>query len=359
MRIGLFAHELDPARATGIARYARGLASGLEPLISAGENELVVVTARDCGSVPQPQNVLNVRRRWLYLGWLVLSAPRLEWLVQGLDLVHVTSPTIPVATRLPLIVTVHDLMPLTHPQWYPAREVAMFKRCVRWLENNVDVVIVPTETVRRDVLGLTEISDDRIVVTGEGVDLDHFAEDTPSNVLERAGVAEGEYLLYLGQVSERKNLVPLVEAISESRWPLLVAGPEGHGAERVRNAAAEGAGDVRFLGRVSDADVGALVRGARALLHPSLYEGFGLTVVEAMAIGTPVVVSSFGALPEVTGDAGHVVTANDAEGWRSALVDLQDESLLDRLRTAGRVRAQEWNWPDAAAKTLEAYARLV
>lgn len=359
MRVGLFAHELDPGRATGIARYTRGLAHGLEGVLPETGDSLVVVTAKGCGAVPQPHREIGIRRRHLYGGWLFLSTPRAEWLVPGLDLVHVTAPVIPVPTRRPLVVTLHDLMPITHPHWYPPREVSIFKRCVSWMEDDVAVVIVPTETVRRDALEHTRIDDDRIVVTGEGVELDHFAGTDSSTVLDAVGISAGDYLLYLGQVSERKNLLTLLEALPGSPWPLVVVGPDGFGAERVRTSATASGVDVRFLGRLPDADVGTLMRSARALVHPSLYEGFGLTVVEAMAMGTPVLVSSGGALGEVVGEGGLVVAANDAQGWRAALARLSHEDDRITLAEAGRVRALAWNWTDAAYKTRAAYLKAL
>jgi glycosyltransferase involved in cell wall biosynthesis len=358
-RIALVAHQLDPAMATGIARYTRGLAHGLEPLMSVSGDDLVVVTARGCGTVPQRHREIAVKRRHLYAGWHFLGLPLVEWLVRDLDLVHVSAPVVRVPTRLPLVVTIHDVLPLTHPQWYSPREIKLFSQCMEWIDRKAAAVVLPTQTIADDVVRTTSIGAGRLCVTGEGVELDHFRSVAKSSVVADCRLVEGDYLLYLGQVSTRKNVARLVEAAEGCPWPLVIVGPDGFGAEQVHDAIAASPHDIRLLGRLSDAEVGALVRGARALVHPSLYEGFGLTVVEAMAVGTPVVVSGAGSLPEVVGSGGLVVTEDSSDAWKSALSQLSKPETLESLRRAGLERARRWTWEEAASRTLALYREVL
>ncbi len=355
---GLHAHDLDPSRATGIARYARGLASGLEGCL--GEDEsFTLISAQDDGSVEGPHHVLERSRRSLYARWLLRRGPRMEDLVPGLDLLHCTAPIVPVSTRLPLVVTVHDLMGITHPQWYTRKAVLLFRAAISWTCRAADVIVVPTRTIGDQVVSVLGVDPDRVIQTGEGFDVRHFAGGDLEEVLPRFGVTRGDYLVHVGMLSSRKGLTTLIEALPADGPVLVLIGPDGVGAEDVHRAAARKGAQVRLVGRLPDTDVGALVRGARALVHPSQFEGFGLTVLEAMGVGTPVLASSAGALPEVVGDGGLLVEPNDVAGWREALERSADDALLALLRERGHVRVGAWTWDDAARRTLDVYRRVL
>ena len=355
---GLLAHELDATKASGIARYATGLAEALVDATPPGDR-VVVLTAPDCGQTTAPLQVLPVRRRYVYGAWRYLHAPPLEALVRGLDLVHVTAPIVPVPTRKPLVITIHDLMPVTNPEFYPASEVANYLRCLRWAERKAAVVLVPTETIAADLRRLTGLRDDRLLVTGEGVDLQHFSGSGGEQVLARHHLEPRGYSLHVGQLVKRKNLVTLIDALRPHDPPLVLVGADGLGAADIHRAAAAKPGQVRLLGRLPDEEVGVLVREARALVHPSYYEGFGLTVLEAMAAGTPVVVSPGGALPEVVGNGGFIADGFEVADWSAAFDVLHDDALLEQLRKAGPLRAADWSWAQTAQRTLAGYAQAM
>ena len=355
---GLLAHELDAAKASGIASYATGLAEALVELTPPADR-ITVITAPGCGHTTAPLHLLPGNRRYLYGAWRYGHLPPLELLVRGLDLVHVTAPIVPVPTRKPLVITIHDLMPVTNPEFYPASEVANYLRCLRWAERKAAVVLVPTETIAADIRRLTSLREDRLLVTGEGVDLQHFAGSGGDEVLARHQLEPRGYSLHVGQLVKRKNLVTLIEALRPHDPPLVLVGTDGLGADDIHRAAAAKPGQVRLLGRLSDDEVGVLVRQARALVHPSYYEGFGLTVLEAMAAGTPVIVSPGGALPEVVGDGGFIADGFEVADWSAALDVLHDEALLEQLRKAGPVRAADWSWAQTAQRTLAGYAQAM
>jgi glycosyltransferase involved in cell wall biosynthesis len=355
---GLHAHDLDPGRVTGIARYALGLAAALQDQLAPDERT-TLVTARGSGTATTDHTVIDRNRRYLHARWLALRTPRIERLVPEIDLLHVTAPIVPTPTRRPLVVTIHDITPLTHPDWYTARDTFQFRQTITWTKRHAQAVIVPTQFVADQVCTTIGLDPSLVTVTGEGFDVRHFASDDPDGVLDRLRLTKDPYLLYLGALSTRKNLTPVIEALPESGPVLVLAGPDGHGVQQVREAAARRPGRVRLVGPLADAEIGPLVQGARALLHPSLFEGFGLTVLEAMSVGTPVIVSSCGALPEVVADGGLQVRSNDTSGWTEALAVVEDPAARAALRTAGLARSQHYSWAAAAQLTIEVYRRVL
>jgi glycosyltransferase involved in cell wall biosynthesis len=358
---GLHAHDLDPRRVTGIARYALGLADALQPRLEPQEYA-ALVTARDCGTVQIPHKVIDRRRRDLYASWMLTGRPRVERLLPELDLIHLTAPILPVATRLPVVATIHDITPLTHPEWYPRRDVLGFRLALAWTKRHARAVIVPTAAIGQQVHERLGILADRLHVTGYGFDPDHFSANSDPGTLSQLGLEDKAYVVYLGAISTRKNIATLIEALVPGGPELVLAGPDGFGAESIRSAAAAAvaAGKrVRVLGRLDEGQIGPLLKGAIALVHPSLFEGFGLTVLEAMGCGTPVLVSSMGSLPEVVGDGGLIVRSNDAAGWREALGVVDDAAELVRLREVGLRRSLDWSWAKTADGTLEVYRRAM
>ncbi len=352
---GLHAHELDPRKATGIARYALGLEAALQEQLRPDE-QASLVTARGSGAAPASARVIDRSRKGLYARWLATRRPLLERFVPDLDLVHATAPIIPIGTRKPVVVTVHDLMPLTHPEWFSRQAVVYFRSSIAWAKRNADALLAVSEFVGAQTCELLGVSPDRVVVTGEGFDISHFRDDP------EAAAALGldqPYVVYLGSITVRKNLLTAIEALPDKGPQLVIAGPDGMGAEDVRRAAAARGDRVRIVGPLPEEQLGPLLRGALALVHPSKFEGFGLTVLEAMGLGTPVIVSSAGSLPELVGGAGHIVASNDVAGWRSALEIAEDPAALRRLSESGLRRAQDWSWETAAERTLAVYRDVV
>jgi glycosyltransferase involved in cell wall biosynthesis len=192
----------------------------------------------------------------------------------------------------------------------------------------------------------------------EGVD-DRF-RSPPGGVLP-FGLEVGGYWLTLGGIVARKGLDTAIRALARVRGdlPLVVAGPAGDAARALRGVAAESGmlDRVRFVGFVPDEHLPDLVAGARALLHPSLDEGFGLVPLEAMAAGTPVLAARTGAIPEVVGDAAWLLDTVDVGAWAEALDALaRDERLVSDLTARGRARASSFTWGATVARTEEVYA---
>ena len=293
--------------------------------------------------------------------------PRVEWFVR-FDLLLAPN-FFPPPTGAPFVVTVHDLAFRLYPE--TARHAS--DRWVRRLERAIQRargILVPSESTKRDLLRLYPADEGRVTVTHLGVDLDAFRR-VPSTAIERVRSTFGidrPYFAFLGGIEPRKNLPRLVHAFSRlsDDVALVIAGgavpwsPEG--PVELRGAMSSLAPDARrrviLTGYVAHRDRAALLKGAVALAYPSLYEGFGLPVAEALACGTPVLTSNVSSLPEVAGEAALLVDPEDVDALTDGLRRLlEDEDLRHRLAAAGPPRAAELTWEETARKTAGALRR--
>jgi glycosyltransferase involved in cell wall biosynthesis len=291
----------------------------------------------------------------------------------------------------PYILTVHDLIPLILEQLYRAHRPTWRYEFARWLENrsikNATMLLSVSETTAKDVVRLLGVPRERIVVTPNGVDQSFFdlfklrqelSAEVRTELRMRLGIPLNRPIIfYVGGHDERKNIARLVEIArevisdcAERREPepvLVLAGRIAMQRERdtldtaLRNFAM--AADTINVGFVSDADLRALYAESAIFLFPSLYEGFGLPVLEAMAAGVPVVSSDRGALPEVMGKAGLTFNPEDSIGGCQAVLQvLRDQQLATRLSHEGHQEAQLFTWERTGRLTVEAYrhaARLL
>ena len=257
-----------------------------------------------------------------------LRAPR------SADVLHCPTFRAPFSTRTPLVVTVHDLAVLRHPGTFNLWTRHYSRLAVPRVVRAARVVIAVSEFTKRELVELLGVPEERVRVIRNGVD-GRFAPEGPA--------AGGEYVLAVGTLEPRKNLARAQAAAARAGLPLKVAGAAGWGG-----VAANG-----WVGRPGDDELAALYRGARCLLYPSLYEGFGLPVAEAMACGTPVVTSRGGATEEVAGGAAVLVDPLDVASIAAGL----EEALRrrDELRAAGLERARAFSWDAVAEATWRVY----
>jgi glycosyltransferase involved in cell wall biosynthesis len=263
------------------------------------------------------------------------------------------------------VTTVHDLIPLRLPRLVPWRHRWAVRALLGSALRRARQVIAVSEATRGELLARYRLPADRVRVVPEAA----AARFTPpsAGVLAEARARHGleaPYVLFVGLLEPKKNLPALLDAVARLRragaWgptQLVLAGAPGWGTEGLAAAAHRLGldGTVRFLGAVADADLPALYGGALAFAFPSLWEGFGLPVLEAMASGTPVVASRRGALPEVTGGAALLVEP-EASPLAEALGSLlADRALRERLRAAGLARAAFFSWERTATETLSVY----
>ena len=270
------------------------------------------------------------------------------------------------------VVTVHDVIPLILPETFTPRHRLVVRLALARVRRKADLIVVPSHAVKRDVVGRVGVPEGRVVVTPEGCE-PRFrpvrSETALSEVAARYDLPP-RYVLAVGTLEPRKNLTTLLQVFARLRRDggvdpelrLVLAGARGWLDEpifrTVRSLGLEDA--VRFPGFIDDDDLPAVYSGAALFAFPSLYEGFGLPLLEAMACGVPVVTSNISSMPEVAGDAAVLVDPRDADGLAAAIARvLRDEGLRDRLRTAGIARAREFSWEATARRTLDAYASLV
>jgi glycosyltransferase involved in cell wall biosynthesis len=316
MRVGIDVSPLVQTRA-GTARYLRGL---LE------RNDYVQLGF-------DGRNRLATAVRDVY--WYPLALPR-EARKRGVALLHCPTFRGPFRSDVPVVLTVHDLAVLRHPgtfnQWtrrYSRLAVPRVARAARRL-------IAVSEFTRREVVDLLGLPEDRIRVIPNAV-AEPFRPEGAS--------AQGEYVLAVGTLEPRKNLARTIEAARRAGFELRVVGARGWGGVEVDRAV--------WLGEVSDDELAALYRGALAVAYPSLYEGFGIPVLEAMACGTPVVTSAGGATEEVAGGAAVLVDPLDPASIAAGLE--QAVSRREELAARGVERARAFTWERVAAETWEVY----
>jgi glycosyltransferase involved in cell wall biosynthesis len=311
VRVGVDTSPLVQTRA-GTARVVRGLLGALRDrpgieleLLAFGGDGRISSVLRDGIWYP-----LALRRR-----------------ARGLDVLHCTTFRGPVGSSVPTVVTVHDLAilraPEAFPRWHRLYGRAGLERVVR----AADAIVAVSEFSRREVTALADVPAERVRVVPNGVDV-LFTPDGPR--------ADGDYVLAVATLEPRKNLARAVDAAHEAGVELRVVGARGWGGVDVPG----------WVGEVPDAELAALYRGARCVVYPSLYEGFGLPVLEAMACGTPVVTSRETAMEEVAGNAAVLVDPLDPSSIATGIHEAS--SRRDELVPAGLARAREFTWDRAA-----------
>ncbi len=327
-----------------------------------------VCPAKRAGLHPCPLHPGQRFRRILYEQALLPGRCRRD----QLDLLHCPGYVAPISQpRLPKVITVHDLIALDHPRLCKRTNVLHYRFMLPASMRRATGIVVPSQTTRREITGRYPEYDEKITVIPHGVDKKFFQPVTAEerdNVRKRYSLPAGPFILFVGQIEPKKNTTGLVEAFHQlvqkgsiGKHHLVLAGGIGWGVEHLHSRIAELGltNRITFTGFVCDADLPALFQSARLFVFPSLYEGFGLPPLEAMAAEVPCIVSDGGALPEIAGPGAAVINA----GSKTELAErmhqlLEDQQEREKLVEAGRKRAQQFTWKDAAEKTETFYRKL-
>lgn len=377
MQIGIEAKVLT-SRTSGIGRYAINLVRSLLLALPAEDHSLEIVLFTG----PQTsRSVLDTLAGTYREHFCAVQSSLVRSLIclpcgivqhninvfHGLD--HVGLPLF--FKRGTYVITVHDVIPLLFPQLFTLKHRLVVRAGLSRVAKQADMVIVPSYAVQQDVQQYLRIPEDRVVVIPEGCE-PRFRPLAHADHLHRVRRKYGlpaRYILCLGTLEPRKNITTLLYAFAQLRHTLhgeptphlVVAGARGWREQTifqtVKSLNLEPV--VCFPGFVDDEDLPALYGGALLFVFPSLHEGFGLPVLEAMSCGIPVVASNTSAIPEVAGDAALLVDPYDVEGIATAMATVvHNASLRDSLRQKGLAQAQRFSWETTARQTLALYTAL-
>lgn len=362
---------------TGSGRYLRRLSAGLARLYP--ESEFVVLYPGESAPgglscdfnvtfVPAPISRGHLGKVW----WEQVQSP---WLARRIDadLFHVPYWASPWHSALPTTVTIHDLIPLLLPAYRRSVWVRLYTALVRSTATRAAFVLTDSESAKADIVRYLHIPKERVRVTYLAADVGYGAGAATGDakVLATQDLSPG-YLLYCGGFDVRKNLRTVLAAFArvrkvatEARLVLVGRLPSRDSAfhpdpRRLAGEVGVPGEALHFTGFVPDVDLPALYRGARGLVFPSFYEGFGLPALEAMACGVPVVAGDVSSLPEVVGDGGILVPPSDVDGMADALLRiLEDDTFHAEVRSRALRQATRFSWEATARATWDVYEQVL
>lgn len=365
LNLAYFSNQFATAQGHGIARYAHEMYRGLRKHDDLAIRPVAAWSSLSAEKLAGLQNetgleLVKLGRRLTPLAWHYLDRPPLERLIGGqVDVVHAVSLGYAIATRKPYIVTVHDLGPLTHPEYFTNTKPWIMEKSLRQAEARADAIVCVSQSTADEVEGyLGAHVAPRLQVIMEGVSPEFFA---PSDMDCLTGLPlppdDVPIILTAGMISPRKNVQGVLRALKQLQdkidHHLVLVGGAGWETETVLKELDDGTlrNRVHLLNYVSDEQLRALYKRASLYIHPSLYEGFGLTVLEAMASGVPVITSNSSSLPEVAGDAGLLVDpTKDEEIVEAILTICSDPTLAQSKIQAGLQRAKLFSWDECATQ---------
>jgi glycosyltransferase involved in cell wall biosynthesis len=282
----------------------------------------------------------------------------------GFDLYHALAFIAPAWLSLPMVVTVYDLSFIHYPERLPAARRLYLRLLTQLTCQRARRILAISHSTARDIAATFGIAADKIAVAAPGFDPDVYRPLPPADLaaFRAAHDLPDRFWLFIGTLEPRKNLVPLLEAYAallvSQRLPLILGGAKGWQYEPIFEAVERLglAGSVQFRGFIAAELLPLWYNSAETFIYPSVFEGFGLPVLEAMACGTPVIASDASSLPEVVGDAGLLVAPGDREAWRAALERAQaDTDWRTEARWRGLTQAARFSWYETAAWTVKSY----
>ena len=368
MRIAFDGTTLTPGR-TGVGYYTEHLLQHLAREVESTGDEIVVVSNKPIDTqrpLPAHVRVHEGHRFPVRIGWMQMRAQRALGAVRP-DVAHFTNGMMPIGSPVSTIVTIHDMSLRLYPQCHPTRRLLLNRPLMHLAIRQAASIVTVSDSARRDLLRLHGIAADRVSVVHEAAS-PAFHAITDSTRLDRIRSKYGlppRFVLYVGTIEPRKNLPRLVEAFARARrrgipHHLVCVGPYGWSSRDLsRCIDRHGMSDaVHFTGYAPFEDLPVIYNLGELFVFPSLYEGFGLPVVEAMASGVPVITSNTSSLGEIAADAAVTVDPTSTEAIADALVRVATDAALRReLSDRGLRRAEAFSWTRTAKEMLAVYRR--
>lgn len=345
---------------TGVATYYNNLIPKLLEYENGVSFILYGYSLRRLAELPLARKKFPFPPRLAEFIWNKLHIFPIERLIGKCDILHAWDYIQPPTQKAKIVTTIHDLTPLKFPEHQHPRTLAAYKQGLRWVKEEAAVVITDSYSTKQDVIELLKIPEEKIQVIylAAPQDFHEFrrrhenTRDLSIDLVKRKYGIEGEYILSVGTQEPRKNLERTIMAFKALglEKSLVIAGPYGWGKK------VQPVKGVKVLGFLPSFDLPPLYAGASCFVYPSLYEGFGLPVLEALAVGCPVVTSDRGSLKEVGGGAAVEVNPESVEAIAFGI-----KVALERgkeLSEKGIIQAQKFSWEETARQTLEVYEKV-
>ncbi len=361
---------------TGVGRYTFELASALAQISQSPE--LVFFYGTHWSKHIKTTAVINANRRYGKIrntGSRFVSADLKRWIRQTIfkigilayraDLFHATNYVAP-AFDGTVIVTVHDLSFLRYPEAHPPERLAWLSKGLPDTLKRAGRIIVDSQFTKNELISLLDVQSERITVVYLGASQEYRPKDNDelSLKLKEFDLEPKGYILSVGTLEPRKNILSLLQAYEllpdslKTRWPLVVVGMQEWKEQNISRhiEALTQSGNIRALGYIPDDKLTYVYAGAAIFIYPSLYEGFGLPPLEAMASGVPVIASNRSSLPEVVGDSGVLIDPEDIDSLAQAIDSLlNDREKHDRMVEKGLKQAKKFTWKECAENTFSVY----
>ncbi|MCL5409763.1 MAG: glycosyltransferase family 4 protein [Patescibacteria group bacterium] len=366
-KIGLDITVLNDAEKTGIGVYTQELLTSLIRQNDYDEFTLFGFTTMSSYKSVKKSKIAqfpNVRLKLIklpaklfrasFLLWQFLNWPSINNVIRDLDIFHSFNYYLPPQTRGKNIATVFDTTPISHPEWHQDRTVQLDNIRLKRIKENADLVIAISENTKRDFLEYSPNSRVEVIYPATKA----YKQVVTKNELMRKFHIKGEYLLSVSTLEPRKNLLRLVKAFLQisTDKTLVLVGASGWNNNELMKLVRQNSKKITLLGYVTDGDLAGLYKYALCLVYPSLYEGFGIPVLEAMSFGTPVITSKTSSLPEVGGNAVLYIDPLDIKDLQNKIYSvLLQKQLRKDLSARGLVRARKFSWDKSAKKLNSIY----